>query len=141
MDEALVVRVLERRSDLGHQVHDLGAREPPPPAQQHPGVGSAHELHDHEVPSGVEHGDDVRMREARAQLGLPAKAADERPVAGEALAYDLDRDVAVGSLVAGAVDRGHPARAHPPEQAVATAHEGGQVFLCRTAIAVWQRKT
>ena len=60
---------------------------------------------------GEEHVDDVRVREARGDLGLAVEARDELLVRRELAVEDLHRDVAVDPLLEGAVDPAHRADA------------------------------
>ncbi len=68
--------------------------------------------------------DDVGMRERGGVLGLAAEALDELLVGRVLLVQDLDRDPPAELLVLGQVDVRHPARAEPPDHAVAPVEEG-----------------
>ena len=65
------------------------------------------------VEAEVEHLDDVRVDQPRGGERLAAKARDERRVVGEVLGQQLERDVALESLVEGEMDGRHPADAEP----------------------------
>jgi hypothetical protein len=110
----------DRLVDLDPAVvaQDLGAR------------GSLDVLHHDEVLArdlvlaGVEHLHDVRMHEARGGLRLALEARHEGGVIGEVLGEQLDRDLALESLIEGSVHGRHAAEAEAAFEPVAPADLG-----------------
>ena len=108
------MRVIEAREDLPDEVDDAIARQPR--LHQLAEAPALDQVHDHELAAAlrladIEHADDVGVAEPRGGLGLAAEPREHRPVAGEPLVQDLDRDVAPELDVAAAVHR--PRRAGP----------------------------
>ena len=122
MDDALAVRVVERRGHLPREPERLVHRELPvaaqPGAQRFPG----HVRHDVvEQPVGlarVDQPEDVRVLEIGGDLdlGQEALAAED---GGELGVEDLDRDLAAVLQVLGEIDRGHAALAQLAHEAIA----------------------
>jgi hypothetical protein len=103
VEDAQLVRVLQRLADLRRDMQGLRRLEAAVPLHQPAAVNAVDELHDDEFlrfVAGVEDGDDVRMLEARAQLGFPLEAPHRKREVGEGLGDELDRDVALEPLVA-----------------------------------------
>ncbi len=117
MDDALAVRVVERRRDLrddllGHADRhrtlflDDGVQRPA-------GDELHHEVEEPVFPADGVDGDDVYVGQARRGLRFLLEALHHPlvvlEVAGQVRRHDLDRDVAIQREVAGAVHDGHPA--------------------------------
>jgi hypothetical protein len=63
------------------------------------------------------------MLEPGSGLGLASEALDEPGILGEAAVQQLQRDLAPELLVLGQEDVGHPARAEPGKDPVATVYD------------------
>ena len=68
-----------------------------------------HEVVDPLLGSRVVHGDEPGMREPRGRQRLTPEPFDERPVAGQPISEDLDRDRSVQDPIGREVDLGHAA--------------------------------
>jgi hypothetical protein len=104
-------RVADARRDPGRPA----GNDPPVPPE---GVGERlprHVFHHDEVDivfrAGIEHGDEIGMREPRGRERLTAEPLDERAVVGQPAPQDLDGDRPVQDSVGGQIDLGHPAPA------------------------------
>ena len=73
------------------------------------------------VLAGVDHADDVRVRELGDRAGLAAEALELVGVRRDLAVHELDRDLALQRLVEGAIDRRHPAGADLGVEAVPAA--------------------
>jgi hypothetical protein len=114
VDDALVVRVLERVADLGHDRQGLARREAAL-AHQPAQVRALDELHQQEPAlarlAEIVDAHDAGMVEPREQACLAQEALGEARVPGRAGREDLERDVAVELPVPRAVDDPHAALA------------------------------
>ncbi len=70
---------------------------------------------------GVDHADDVRVRELRDRAGLAAEALELVGVRRDLAVHELDRDLALERLVERAIDRRHPTGADLGVEAVPAA--------------------
>jgi hypothetical protein len=125
MDDAVAVRVGERRGELTRDVERLGERRRRQVAQ----VGAVEELHHHERAVGgvarIVGRDDPGMIEPRRRPGLAQEAGAALVV--EHLAADqLDRHVALEGQVVGAVDHAHAALAEQGVDAIAVGETGSE---------------
>ena len=119
MQDAVTVRIFDRRGRLLQDLHHPGQRRSGFLPQHVSKRASVQELHHEirELPSLVradaEVGDvdDVRVAQAAAGAGFAAKAFEVLGRAGQGRRDDLQRDHPVGAEVQGAVDRAHPSPA------------------------------
>ena len=136
VDDAVAVRVAERREDLprirdrdGHRAQAARADE----LLERPALDV---LHDDEVGAvelaAVEDRDDIRVREPRGMRRLAPEALDELLVVRVPRVQHLDRDSAAELLVLGEVDVGHAAAAELARDAVTPREErSGECVLGR----------
>ena len=89
------------------------------------------------VLAGVDHGDDVGVRELGDRPRLLAKALELVGLLGHLPVHDLDRDVAVERLVAGQVNGRHAAAAELGLEPVAAREHGADHFELVEASAIW----
>jgi hypothetical protein len=114
MDDALVVRRLERLGDLLRDGQSLIERQRPArePLRQILAVDQFH--HERANAGGLFESVNVRdigMVESRQRLRLPLEAGQPVGILGERLRQDLDRHVAIEARVLRAIDFAHAARA------------------------------
>ncbi len=113
----------ERARDLDPVGDGLGDRQPAHPAD--PLLERLaldvleHDVRPALVLAGVDHADDVGMRELGDGSGLAAEALELVGVGRDLAVHQLDRDLSLERRVQCAVDRRHPARADPRLQSVA----------------------
>ena len=126
MDHAVAVRVVEPAAGLGDDLDGLIDVEMAAVAQQLSTRVPGHVLHDDEVlvaalvEAEVEDLDDVRMHEPSRGQRFAAEARDESRVIGQVLGEQLQRHIALESLIEGEVHSGHAADAETTLDAVAT---------------------
>jgi hypothetical protein len=112
VDEHLGVRGRQRSSDLDRVGHGLADGQPAEPAdsllERLALDVLEHDVRRAVVLAGVDHGDDVRVREPGHRARLAAEALELVRVVGDVPVHQLDRDPALERRVVGAVDRRHP---------------------------------
>ncbi len=136
VDDAVAVRVAERREDLPRIRDRHGHRAQAARADELLERAALDVLHDDEVGAvelaSVEDRDDVRVREARGVRRLAPEALDELLVVRVPRVQHLDRDTAAEFLVLGEVDVGHAAAAELARDAVTPREErSGECVLGR----------
>ncbi len=114
MDDALVVRELERVANLRHDGQRL-ARADATGGEQLPQVHAIHEFHDEEIQSigaaEIMDGNDAWVVEPGQRLGFAGEPFGESGVLTNPGRQNLERDDAVEFLLPGFVHRAHAAAA------------------------------
>ena len=128
MDDALLVRRLERVTDLpgdGQSLVDRHRPDPEPFGERLPFDELEHESFDavgfHEPVDRA----DVRMVERGQKLGFPLEPRQPLGVLGDRLGKDFDREVPVQLGVARSVDLPHPSGAEGRENLVGSEASAG----------------
>ena len=148
VDDAALVRMLQRGEELGHHAAGLGEREAPARVEQALQVATAHQLHRDErrIGAGVlavlVDADDARVAEPAGGLGLAPEAhAQLGGEVGVSLveAQHLDGDRPLDHRVVALVDHAHGAAPElAPDQVLAEAlggvHRGGACPLSSAAV-------
>ena len=108
MDDALLVRGFERVGDLLRDRQHVGERQRTAPDDRGE-VLTIDELHHERVLLDAVDRADVRMVERGEQLRLAREPSQAAGVSRKELGQDLQRNVAIESGVAGAIDLAHAA--------------------------------
>ena len=153
VDDALVVRVLERAQDADDDLERLVDRHGGAVLQQLPHRVALDVLHDdegqggllahgvgHGLLAGVVHGDDRGVVEGRRRLGLAAEARVEGRVLREVGAQQLDGDGTGEPGVVADVDLGHAAASDQlPDLVAPRQHARDVVYHWSSSEECWER--
>ncbi len=114
VDDALVVRELERIANLGHNGQRL-ARAYATAGEQLSQVHPVHEFHDEEIqsirPAKIMDGDDARVVELGQRLGFAGEPFGKRGVVSNSGGQNLERHDSVEFFLPGFIHRPHAAAA------------------------------
>jgi hypothetical protein len=141
MDDVVLVSEPERRGQPARDLRRSFRREPTLSVEQFAERGSLDELHHDEslaaVNPGVEHGDHVRVVEAREDLGFLLESGHRARI--PIIAEELDRYRSMQEDVIGAADLGHERPSEHVPEAVAPADDAmrlddGSSSSCRQGV-------
>ena len=137
VDDAELVRLVERPRDLAEVEHDLARRERAAPLELRPEVVPVELLHDQEghvaelgADVGVEDAHDVVGADPHRRPRLRAEALDRLRVAGERGVEDLEREHLARVHVLDPVHRAHPAAAEEALDLVAARDDAARGRSC-----------
>ena len=130
VQDAAVVRRGEARAELARDLERLVLRQPADPPEQRRQILAVDVLHREEVPAvhlaDVVDAAHVRVRHLPRRPHLREEPIEQRPVRGEAVRQELQRDRLAELQVVGAVDLAHPAAADQPDDPIALREDGAR---------------